>query len=145
GAAPDTFDKMRRGFQRGHDDAALPFASLKFGYSFRSWPVVLSAVDTVFGRESAYLGLSSDPVPTVHSAVRDAAPGLVELWPLVEPAEKEEPEAWDAPFDKTSPPSHAVLLAKRIAKAIKEWRARGILVGDGAERRPLRAGDILIL
>ena len=145
GAAPDTFDKMRREFQRGHDDAELPFASLKFGFSFRSVQVVLSAVDTVFGREPAYRGLSSDPVPTVHSAVRDAAPGLVELWPLVEPTEKEEPEAWDAPFDKTSQTSPRVVLAQRIAKAINKWIARGVLVGDDKSRRPVRPGDILIL
>ncbi len=28
-----------------------------------------------------------------------AAPGLVEIWPLIEPDEKREIEAWDAPFD----------------------------------------------
>ena len=108
-------------------------------------PVVLGAVDTVFSQEIAYRGLSIDTVRTVHKAVRDAAPGLVELWPLVEPDGNGEPEAWDAPFDITSQASPRAVLAQRIAKAIKEWMARGVLVGDDKERHPVRAGDILIL
>ncbi len=67
------------------------------------------------------------------------APGLVELWPLVEPEGAGEPEAWDAPFDVTSQASPRAVLAQRIAKAIKEWTARGVLVGDG-DKRHARSG-----
>jgi ATP-dependent helicase/nuclease subunit A len=145
GAAPDTFDEMRRQFEREHAAAELPFVPLRFVFSFRSVPVVLGAVDTVFSQEAAYTGLSVDEVKTVHSAVREKAPGLVELWPLVEPEGKDEPEAWDAPFDTTSQASPRVVLAQRIATAIGTWRARSVLIGDDDKRHPVRPGDILIL
>ena len=114
-------------------------------YSFRSAPVVLEAVDRVFEQPAAHRGLTVDPVATVHEAVRVASPGLVELWPLVEPDEKPDVEPWDQPFDTTSETSPRVKLAKQIAAAVKEWLRRGDLVGDGDKRHPLRAGDILIL
>jgi len=145
GAAPDTFDQMRRYFEREHAAAEIPFAPLRFQYSFRSVPVVLGAVDVVFSRQAAYGGLSADPVPTAHNAVREKAPGIVELWPLVEPDGSGDPEPWDAPFDTTSQSSPRAILAQRIAKAIKAWIGRGVLVGDGKDRHALRAGDILVL
>jgi ATP-dependent helicase/nuclease subunit A len=145
GAAPDTFDEMRRHFELTHARAELPFSPVKFRHSFRSVPVVLGAVDTVFRQAAAYSGLGTDRVQTVHEAVRINAPGVVELWPLVEPEGDAEPDAWDAPFDTATPASPRVVLARRIAMAVNSWIARGELVGDGDHRRPLRAGDILIL
>ena len=108
-------------------------------------PVVLEAVDRVFEQPAAHRGLTVDPVATVHEAVRAASPGLVELWPLVEPDEKPDVEPWDQPFDTTSETSPRVKLARQIAAAVKAWLRRGDLVGDGDKRHPLRAGDILIL
>jgi ATP-dependent helicase/nuclease subunit A len=81
----------------------------------------------------------------VHEAVRSHAPGLVELWPLITPEERAKIEEWDAPFDVTSETSPRVKLARLIANTVKVWRARGDLVGDGDDRHPVRAGDILIL
>ena len=49
------------------------------------------------------------------------------------------------PFDTTSETSPRVKLARQIADAVKVWLERGDLVGDGDDRHPLRAGDILIL
>ena len=60
----------------------------------------------------------------------DAAPGLVELWPLIAPAERKEIEGWDAPFDTESEESPRVLLARRIAAHVKLWTARGERPGD---------------
>src|SRR5581483_1687601 len=104
-------------------------------YSFRSSPVVLGAVDTVFANEQASRGLTHDPVKTMHQAVYDDAPGEVEIWDLIAPDEKEEDkEAWDAPFDTTNETSPGIRLAGKIARTVKEWRGRGT-----------RAGDVLIL
>ena len=64
---------------------------------------------------------------------------------MVEPDDKPEVEPWDQPFDTTSETSPRVKLARQIAAAVKAWLERGDLVGDGDERHPLRAGDILIL
>ena len=60
---------------RASTTAELRFADCEFQYSFRSAPIVLDAVDTVFAAAKAYRGLTADPGPTVHQAVRAAAPG----------------------------------------------------------------------
>ena len=145
GAKPQAFDDTRRHFKAAHDDAKLDFLALPFSYSFRSVPLVLQAVDTVFAQPAAHKGLTVDPTATVHQAVRAASPGLVELWPLVKPDPKDEVDPWDQPFDTTSETSPRVVLARQIADAVKTWMARGDLVGDGEDRHPVRAGDILIL
>jgi ATP-dependent helicase/nuclease subunit A len=145
GAEPLEFDKAQRYFDKAHRDAGLQFRPVKSIHSFRSVPVVLEAVDVVFTQPAAHQGLTADPAPTQHEAVRASSPGLVELWPLVEPDPKKDIEAWDEPFDTTSETSPRVKLARQIAEAVKTWLRRGDLVGDGDGRHPLRAGDILIL
>jgi ATP-dependent helicase/nuclease subunit A len=145
GAAPAAFAQKRSDFKRTYDGSGLAFRPVEFKYSFRSVQVVLDAVDTVFSRPEAFSGLSADAVKTVHEAVRGQAPGLVEIWPLVEPDEKPQIEGWDAPFDTTSETSPRVKLARKIAGAVRTWIARGDRVGDGDQRRPVRPGDILIL
>ncbi len=147
GAAPRQFAEMRREFERLHVASQLGFEFREFKYSFRSGPVVLGAVDTVFRRPEAYVGLSADAEHTLHEAIRDQAPGLVEIWEMIAPEEKREIEGWDAPFDTTSETTPTVKLARRIANAIKDWKARREAVSDlqtGA-LRALRDGDILIL
>ncbi len=145
GAKPLEFDEAQKFFERAHKAAGLEFKPVKSIHSFRSVPVVLEAVDVVFKQPAAHRGLTADPAPTQHEAVRAASPGLVELWPVVVPDPKKDIEAWDEPFDTTSETSPRVKLASQIAEAVKTWLKRGDLVGDGDERHPLRAGDVLIL
>src|SRR5579862_8639852 len=144
GALPAAFADKRRNFKRVYEAAGLRFLTLDFKYSFRSAPIVLEAVDRVFRLPAAFRGLA-DPVPTVHAAVRRAAPGLVEVWPLIEPTGAAAAEGWDAPFDTTSETSPRVELARRIAKSVADWIARGEAVGDGEGRHAATAGDFLIL
>ena len=73
----------------------------------------------------------------MHEAVRANAPGVVELWPMIEPDEKREIEGWDAPFDEMQETSPRVRLAQRIARSVKRWIAERMSVGDG---RAVRAG-----
>jgi len=145
GAAPHQFVEMQRDFARQYQDAELSFASLRFAYSFRSVSTVLTAVDKVFEQPQAFRGLTADEVPTVHQAVRESSPGLVELWPLTEPDKTSPIEPWDTPFDTSSETSPRVKLARRIAANIRLWRTRKDRVGDGAERHAVEPGDILIL
>jgi ATP-dependent helicase/nuclease subunit A len=144
GALPEAFAQKRRGFQRSYEAAGLGFLPIEFKHSFRSVQVVLDAVDLVFKAPGAFRGLD-DPVATIHRAVRHKAPGLVEIWPLVEPEKTAAVEGWDAPFDTTSETSPRVGLARRIAKCVGAWIARGVRVGDGAEQHAVTPGDILIL
>jgi ATP-dependent helicase/nuclease subunit A len=132
GAAPLAFAENRRHFAALFQEA---FVQERLEYSFRSGPVVLNAVDTVFSREEAYSGLSHDQVKTVHQAVYEDAPGEVEIWGLIAPDEKNaDKEGWDAPFDITSETSPAIKLAGKIARTVKQWCARGT-----------RPRDVLIL
>jgi len=134
GAAPLMFAEMRRSFGGRFRDAGLGWEEIDFHTSFRSGVSVLGAVDDVFRQPEAYSGFSADPVETVHRALPDAAPGVVEIWPLIE-AEKTEPvEGWDAPFDEPSARSPQVQLARRIAATVKVWCRQG-----------WRPGEVLIL
>jgi ATP-dependent helicase/nuclease subunit A len=142
GAEPKQFAKMHHRFATKFEQAGLRFEELKFLYSFRSAPLVLQAVDEVFSREQAHAGLTEVPGGTVHEAVRANAPGVVELWPMIEPDEKREIEGWDAPFDEMQETSPRVRLAQRIARSVKRWIAERVPVGEG---RAVRAGDILVL
>ncbi len=130
GAVPREFDTMRRAFATlcRATDQELQF--LQFRHSFRSGPNVLGAVDTVFGRPEGFSGLSADNVKTVHEALPDAAPGLVEIWDTLKPDAKREIEAWDAPFDELTETSQQVRLATKIAKNVKRWTEQGAGAGD---------------
>ena len=130
GALPEAFLATRRFFEQLFRGSDTEFVEKKLEVSFRSGDMVLGAVDRVYSRPQAYQGLTADPVQTVHRALPDAAPGLVEIWPLVKLAERREMEGWDAPFDTLSEESPQVLLARRIAADVKRGIARGGKAGD---------------
>ncbi len=131
GAAPRAFDEMRREFAKQFDAPELGWRYLRFHHSFRSGQAVLGGVDRVFAAREIFASVTTDDagVPP-HMSLPDAAPGLVELWPLIAPAERREIEGWDAPFDTESEQSPRVLLAQRIAKQVKLWTERGERPGD---------------
>ena len=131
GAAPRAFDEMRREFSGQFDRPELGWKYLRFRHSFRSGPAILGGVDQVFRARETYLSVTSDEagIPP-HESLPGAAPGLVELWPLIAPAERKEIEGWDAPFDTESEESPRVLLARRIAKHVKLWMSRGLPARD---------------
>ncbi|MEJ0073897.1 MAG: double-strand break repair helicase AddA [Alphaproteobacteria bacterium] len=145
GAVPAQFEQNRRHYANQLETAGMNFADVKFNASFRSAPLVLEAVDEVFRAESAHAGLTEVKSGTAHEAVRINAPGLVELWEMIEPDEKVKLEGWDAPFDEAQETSPRVRLARKIANTVKRWIDRGDLVGDGDQRHSARAGDILVL
>src|SRR5262249_23494373 len=114
-------------------------------HSFRSGTNILGAVDSVFSLPEIFLSVTNDEggIPP-HIAVREQSPGLVELWPLIEPDEKKDIEGWDAPFDETTETSPRVRLAQRTAGNVKAWIGHD-LVADGDHVRKARAGDVLVL
>jgi ATP-dependent helicase/nuclease subunit A len=145
GAVPAHFEQNKRHYAAAFETAEMDFTDVEFKYSFRSAPLVLDAVDTVFKRPEAFAGLTEVPGATIHEAVRANAPGTVELWPMIEPDEKTKLEGWDAPFDETQETSPRVRLARKIARTVKAWIARRDLVGEGEHRHAVSAGDILVL
>jgi ATP-dependent helicase/nuclease subunit A len=145
GAAPHAFAESREHFARLHG-GGTEFRLVEFKHSFRSGPNVLGAVDVVFTPQSVFAGVTSDSVPPSHAALSDAAPGVVEIWPLERPDERPEKEAWEAPFDAQPETSPAVKLAGRIAREVRRLIDAKTPVGPISQpRRPATWGDVLIL
>ncbi len=141
-AAPKEFAEMRRYFERAHRNAELDFVFREFKHSFRSGGNVLAAVDAVFKDIAGSVSSDAGGFPP-HIALPDAPASVVEIWEPTEPDERRDIEGWDAPFDQVSEKSPRVKLAQRIARTVRR------LVDErepvGIERRPARAGDVLIL
>jgi ATP-dependent helicase/nuclease subunit A len=146
GADPGEFHNRQTSFEREFKAAKIEWRNVRLDYSLRSNISVLTAVQHVFAQQVVYRSITADEagMPS-HMALDDAAPGFVELWPIVKPDEREPVEPWDAPFDKTSETSPRVKLARQIAKAVRLWIDRKERVGTGSERHDVRPGDILVL
>lgn len=142
GADPREFELTRRAWERAARDAEDDFADVSLRLSFRTASHVLAAVDAVFQVPEHFAGLSFEAgAPgTVHASARAGVPGAVELWCIEEPAEAEEPDAWAAPVDAPETNAPAIVVARRIARAVKTWTTTGDACG-----RVWRPGDVLIL
>jgi len=141
GAVPEDFAANGRFVKNRAAQAQQLFRNVRLAFSFRSTGDVLAAVDEVFAREENYRGLSADHEPTVHSAVRVQAPGMVDIWEALTPETVEEPEDWRLPVDHLASP--AIRLAGQIAETIAGWLTDGeVLAGVS---RPMRASDIMVL
>ncbi|WP_153770434.1 double-strand break repair helicase AddA [Labrenzia sp. CE80] len=134
GAVPAYFDEMRRTFEKRSAEAEREFHSVDLQLSFRSTPDVLGAVDKVFATGDAHKGLSRELKAPVHEAIR-RDPGIVDLWPLEQEAEVEEPEDWRIPLDRVGSGSPMLRVARRIAETIAAW------MRDGTAG----PGDVLVL
>ena len=146
GADPRKFNEKQRSFRQAFKAAAIDWRDVRLGYSFRSNDSVLTAVQHVFHERAVFRSVTTDEHGiSAHLALPDAAPGFVEIWPLVEPDKREPVEPWDAPFDRTSETSPRVKLARQIAKAVRLWIKRKDRVGTGTDRHDVRPGDILVL
>jgi ATP-dependent helicase/nuclease subunit A len=148
GADPEGFDRMRRTFHDLAHDSGGGFEDVRLELSFRSAPAVLAAVDAVFAGPAG-LGLTASGAGVTHQAWRKQAQGLVELWPLDQPAETSEPERWKAPLDAEEETSTRRILAWRIARRIRRMIDAGETVRDrttgGEGQRRITPGDVLIL
>ncbi len=149
GAAPEKFDAMRRNFESRFMAAELDFRQIPLTMSFRSAPVILFAVDTVFAAGDNRRGLSFDseePAPRHHAWKSDLS-GLVEIWEPVS-VEKEEPSReWTLPLDHVRDDEPSVLLARKVAAKIKLLMdsTNGEYVEGESGPRAVEAGDILVL
>lgn len=148
GAVPAWFARMQREIGTQARRASYAFEDIKLHLSFRSVPKVLNAVDAVFASPDVHAGLTAEPEPTVHDALRRNEPGRVVLWPRYDQAPPPQPEDWVQPLDHLGDDSPEVKLARRIAATIRGWLDDGELLDapDAQGRpRPVRPGGILIL
>jgi ATP-dependent helicase/nuclease subunit A len=141
GAEPAAFAESGFAFGQRVPEAGGRFERVRLTRSFRSTEDVLRAVDLVFSREEARRGLTRDDEPIEHKAIRENAPGYVEVWSPLSPEIVEEPDDWTQAVDHASAP--AARLAEVIAGRIETWLRNGeVLEGKG---RRLRPGDIMVL
>ena len=147
GADPREFDLKRELFKESLTAAQLAFQNQSLDYSFRSSPAILRAVDQTF---------NTLPEPRmgeqmIHLAFKDALPGRVDLWPVVEKTKDDEEEAdWTDPVDRKSDQHHTVILAEQIAAQIKHLVNGEHYIPDEDKdrkmiRRRITAGDFLVL
>jgi ATP-dependent helicase/nuclease subunit A len=147
GADPREFDLKRDSFQSSLEGAQLPFQNRSLDYSFRSSPAILRTVDQTFNTlPDPRMGTAMS-----HIAFKDALPGRVDLWPVVEKTKDDEGDAdWTDPVDRKNPKHHTVILADQIAANIKHLVEGEHYIPDEARdrslfRRRITAGDFLIL
>lgn len=144
GADPGEFDRMQAEFRDRLKHTPMPLVSTTLDYSFRSAPVILELVDATFDTR---IGAGFVP-DTFHKAFKSRMSGQVDLWPVIEPAEKPDPGDWEAPVDMLGAEHHTVKLARRIAGQIDRMLRDGDLIAhddDPSLSRPVQAGDFLIL
>ncbi|MGQ0484481.1 MAG: UvrD-helicase domain-containing protein, partial [Hyphomicrobiales bacterium] len=118
GADPDVFEIVHDEFKARIEAAGQAFNNVDFTISFRSTAEILSAVDKVFHDEAkARQGLDGKRKKTLlHESSRRGEPGLVDLWPLIEPEDGEEQKPWIAPVDREPANSPRRRLAQKIAR-----------------------------
>ncbi len=130
--------------------AGAAFERIELAVSWRSTRQVLGFVDAVYADPDLSQGLMTGragPDATLRHEARREDDGCIDLWDLVEPPEKTERKAWEAPPDTPDRDSATRELARRIAREIAGIVTRGEAVGDkkSGGRRPARWGDFLVL
>ena len=144
GADAAGFATWREHFGRACATLGGELRQVQLNVSFRSTAPVLALVDAVFAEGEARAGVVEGDDPLVHRPDRVGQAGAVELWPVLEAGEVEDPPPWEVP---EAPPRHAVgpeaLLAEALAARIATWLREGEPLP--ARGRPMRPGDILVL
>jgi ATP-dependent helicase/nuclease subunit A len=145
GADVAAFDRMRGHFgARLAGGAGLVESALE--HSFRSSPAILSVVDKTFTpAEQEALGGGSH-----HVAFNDGLPGRVDVWPVIEKADADDPGPWFEPVDAPHPEDPQVALARQLAEWMRDRVEGGEQIpqvprGGGPSERPIHYGDFLIL
>jgi ATP-dependent helicase/nuclease subunit A len=141
GADLEAFDRMQRAFARQMAPSETPLRELTLDHSFRSSEAILRAVDATFAPEgAAKLGDA-----TRHAAFHADLPGRVDLWPALAAEPKPEAEHWTDPVDRPRPTDPEAVLARTVARHLRDLIAAGTQIPTAKGPRALHEGDVLIL
>lgn len=142
GADPQEFDRMRDYFS-GLLREGNRFNEVNLEVSFRSTAAILDTVNVVFRDDKVKQGVAPAGQDVLHIPSRIGEGGKVELWPLVEAVEGENPDIWLPPVERKTAESTSSRLARMIAERIKEAVEHGELLVS--QQRPLRYRDFMVL
>ncbi len=142
GADPAEFDRMRRHFSEKLSPSGS-FNEVSLEVSFRSTAAVLDTVNCVFADDKAKSGVAPAGQAVVHTPSRIGEGGKVELWPLIEAEENENPDVWLPPVERVVAESTSSRLARQIAERIRQMVGRGEKLVS--QNRPLRYRDFMVL
>lgn len=143
GAEVALFHEMRELFREKINASGHSFMEVDLLASWRSSAPVLQSVDAVFSSHQAAEGVIEAGHPIRHELTRIGQEGLVELWPLISADEEEEEAPWTLPLHYRRSRSPQEKLASRIVETIAKWLEEGEMLAS--QKRPIRAGDIMIL
>jgi len=144
GAAPETFDAVHARIRTDVHAAEQRWQDVTMNVSFRSAPVVLTAVNAVFAPGNpARNGVAGADEDITHLSAREGAGGLVEIWPPVAAEAGDETPSWKPPVERQKGDSPQNRLAAMVARRIHQMvENREIL---SSQNRPIRPGDIMVL
>jgi ATP-dependent helicase/nuclease subunit A len=143
GADVATYRQFREILETRARAGRQPWREEPLGRSFRSAKPILDLVDAVFADPEARDGVVSGPDWPPHECFRTTAPGLVEVWPLVEGEPADRAEDWQLPDRQEASERGETRLAKAIARQIFEWRRDATPLASTGQ--PIRAGDMMVL
>ena len=143
GADPDAFSKWRRVFGNFVQEANKPWKPVELFNSFRSVPIILDLVDSVFDSPESRQGLLfDDDYEIKHNSQREGHGGFVELWPPEESMKKDRPSGWKPAEYYEYQLSASARLAHKIAKYILKLIGKEKLE---SQNRMIQPQDIVIL
>ncbi len=142
GADPQEFEAMRLHFQK-QAAAREPLKEVQMDVSFRSTGAVLDLVNHLFSRPEVKQGVARAETDITHSPARIGESGRIEIWPLVEPENDENPDIWLPPVERRSGVSTSSRLAMDIALKIRSMVTNHELLLS--KNRPVRYKDFLVL
>jgi len=143
GARPELFIRSRDYYAEVVQQSGREWAVVSLPESFRSVQAVLEAVDAVFARPEAGLGIGGEAQRVRHELTekKRGHGGLVEVWPLV-PSEGER-QPWQLPRAYAQKETPEQQLAVLIADTIHGWLQRKEMLAS--QGRAITPGDIMIL
>jgi ATP-dependent helicase/nuclease subunit A len=143
GADVVTYRRFRELLQARARAAGEPWREEPLGRSFRSAKPILDLVDAVFADPEARDGVVGGADWPPHECFRTTAPGLVEVWPMIEGEPAAKAEDWQLPDRQEASLRGETRLAGAIARQIFEWRRDAVPLA--ATGQPIRAGDVMVL
>ena len=143
GAHPDEFEERHQFFENKIKASQNDFETVQFNFSFRSTKPVLDLVNKVLKNPKAAKGVVQDALSAIHLSKRADEAGLVEIWPLENPAPLPDLPAWNLPIKRQNVSSAMTRCAEKVVNKIAQ------LITDKeilpSKNRPIQPGDFLIL